>query len=171
MKEILIKKYENRRLYCVEEAKYVSLNEIKDFLQRGDKVKVIEKNTGKDITKYIMMQVLLEDRYELLPTYFYQMILQSPRNQVDSFFRQFFPWMMDAYKKYQENGFAPPPMGFSSNWMQNPFQMANPFFPNASKSKKKSTKKQTEAEPQEHESDEKMGEILKRLQELEKKLK
>ena len=95
MKEILIKKYDNRRLYCVEEARYVSLAEIRDFLQRGDKVKVVEKSSGKDITKYILMQVLLEERYELLPTYFYQMVLQSPKEVVDTFFKQFFPWMMD----------------------------------------------------------------------------
>lgn len=177
MKEILIKKYDNRRLYCVEEAKYVSLTEIRDFLQRGDRVKVIEKSSGKDITKYVLMQVLLEDRYELLPTYFYQMVLQSPRENVEGFFRQFFPWMMDAYKKYQESGFQPP-VNFSNPWGQNPFQLQNPFFSAMESPAKKAAKKQAAAtqpdseppQPSAEPEDKKMAEILKRLKELEEKL-
>ncbi len=168
MKEILIKKYDNRRLYCVEEARYVSLSEIRDFLQRGDKVKVVEKSTGKDITKYILMQVLLEDRYELLPTYFYQMILQSPPEAIDNFFKKFFPWMMDIYKGYQEGSFSMPQMPqmptmpFQNPWMQNPFQMPNPFMPQPPKSESSGKKSGSE--------DDKMAEILKRLRELEEKL-
>ena len=141
MKEILIKKYDNRRLYCVEEARYVSLTEIREFLQRGDKVKVVEKTTGKDITKYILMQVMLEDRYELVPTYFYHMMLQSPPKAIENFFQQFYPWMMSMYKNYQEGKFSMPgmtmpgmptmpSMPFQNPWvqMQNPFQGMNPFM-------------------------------------------
>ncbi|EKD83885.1 MAG: polyhydroxyalkanoate synthesis repressor PhaR [uncultured bacterium] len=172
MKEILIKKYDNRRLYCVEEARYVSLSEIRDFLQRGDKVKVVEKSTGKDITKYILMQVLLEERYDLLPTYFYQMILQSPPEAIDSFFKKFFPWMMDVYKGFQEGNFSMPTMPgmpqmpqmpFQNPWMQTPF---NPFMqqqPQPAKAEK--------PEFAEEGSDETMAAILKRLRELEAKVK
>ena len=184
MKEILIKKYDNRRLYCVEEARYVSLTEIRDFLQRGDKVKVVEKSTGKDITKYILMQVLLEERYDLLPTYFYQMILQSPPEAIDSFFKKFFPWMMDVYKGFQEGNFTMPSipgipgmpgmpqmpqmtqMPFQNPWMQSPF---NPFMPKQSQSQSSATPEKPE--PAEESGDEKMAEILKRLRDLEAKVK
>ena len=174
MKEILIKKYDNRRLYCVEEARYVSLTEIRDFLQRGDKVKVVEKSTGKDITKYILMQVLLEERYDLLPTYFYQMILQSPPEAIDSFFKKFFPWMMDVYKGFQEGSFSMPSMPgmsgmpqmpqmpFPNPWMQAPF---NPFM------QQPPAKKQEKPEPAKESGDDAMAEILKRLRELEAKVK
>ncbi len=191
MKEILIKKYDNRRLYCVEEARYVSLTEIRDFLQRGDKVKVIEKTTGKDITKYILMQVMLEDRYELVPTYFYQMMLQSTPETLDYFFGQFFPWMMNMYKNYQDGKFSLPTMpgmppmpgmpnmSFQNPWMQmNPFQSMNPFMspppaspqpqpaPSSAQSRGAAEKKSAQSEPE----DDKMAEILKRLRELEEKL-
>jgi len=168
VKEILIKKYDNRRLYCVEEARYVSLTEIRDFLQRGDKVKVIEKSTGKDITKYILMQVLLEERDDLLPTYFYQMILQWPPEVIDSFFKKFFPWMMDVYKGFQKGNFSMPQMPgmpqmpFQNPWMQTPF---NPFM------QQPQNKKQEKPEPAKEDSDETMAEILKRLRELEAKVK
>jgi polyhydroxyalkanoate synthesis repressor PhaR len=173
VKEILIKKYDNRRLYCVEEARYVSLTEIRDFLQRGDKVKVIEKSTGKDITKYILMQVLLEERYELLPTYFYQMILQSPKDRVEKFFKQFFPWMMDVYKNSQQ-GNSFPPMGFQNPWLQNnPFPFANPFMPGSAGSNKKQAEEAESNDKPSSENeneDDKMAEILKRLRELEEKI-
>ncbi|PKL47456.1 MAG: hypothetical protein CVV42_12870 [Candidatus Riflebacteria bacterium HGW-Riflebacteria-2] len=171
MKEILIKKYDNRRLYCVEEARYVSLTEIRDFLQRGDRVKVIEKSTGKDITKYILMQVLLEERYDLLPLTFYQMILQSPPDAIEGFFQKFFPWMMDVYKNFQEGKFSMPnmpgmpqmpSMPFQNPWMQTPF---NPFM-------QQQPEKKAKEEPAENDNnDETMAEILKRLRELEAKVK
>ncbi len=190
MKEILIKKYDNRRLYCVEEARYVSLTEIRDFLQRGDKVKVVEKTTGKDITKYILMQVMLEDRYELVPTYFYQMMLQSPPEAIENFFQQFFPWMMSMYKNYQEGKFsmpgmtmpgmpAMPSMPFQNPWVQmpNPFQGMNPFMQTpASPAQQQPQSSANEASAKKTDSnaakrdDDKMSEILKRLRELEEKL-
>ena len=169
--EILIKKYDNRRLYCVAEAKYVSLTEIRDMLQSGKRVKVVEKSTGKDITKYIMMQVLLEDRYDPLPTHFYQMILQSPKEVVEQFFQQFFPWMLDAYRQFRENG-APGMMGsggFANPWMQqmqqNPFlqQFPSPWGMPPSRSGFGDS-------PPAGGREQKMDEILERLQELEKKL-
>ncbi|GAB1355049.1 MAG TPA: polyhydroxyalkanoate synthesis regulator DNA-binding domain-containing protein [Candidatus Rifleibacterium sp.] len=193
MKEILIKKYDNRRLYCVEEARYVSLTEIRDFLQRGDKVKVVEKTTGKDITKYILMQVMLEDRYELVPTYFYQMMLQSPPEAIENFFQQFFPWMMSMYKNYQDGKFSMPgmtmpgmpsmpsmpSMPFQNPWMQmpNPFQGMNPFMQTpAAQPQQQPQGPSNEASAKKTESsaakrdDDKMTEILKRLRELEEKL-
>lgn len=180
MKEILIKKYDNRRLYCVEETRYVSLTEIRDFLQRGDRVKVIEKSSGKDITKYVLMQVLLEERYDLLPTYFYQMILQSPPEMIDSFFKKFFPWMMDVYKGFQEGKFTMPSMPgmsgisgmpqmpsmpFQAPWLQTPF---NPFM----QQQQQQPEKKASEKPAENESEgEAMAEILKRLRDLEAKVK
>ena len=180
MKEILIKKYDNRRLYCVEEARYVSLTEIRDFLQRGDRVKVIEKSTGKDITKYILMQVLLEERYDLLPLTFYQMILQSPPDAIEGFFQKFFPWMMDVYKNFQEGKFSMPTMPgmpqmpqmptmpFQNPWMQSPF---NPFMAQQPAKAEKQQKPSPEPEPEPEGNDETMAEILKRLRDLEAKVK
>lgn len=167
MTEILIKKYENRRLYCVTTAKYVSLLEIKELIQDGATIKVIEKSTGNDITKYVMMQVLLEERYELLPKEFYQMVLQSPKNMVDNFFNQFFPWMMEAYKKSKESAMQQKAAMFQNPWLsnmptQNPFMSNNPFFGGMNKPKE---------ETKEPEGSDKMDEIMKRIRDLEEQLK
>lgn len=167
MTEILIKKYENRRLYCVTTAKYVSLLEIKKIIQDGNTIQVVEKSTGNDITKYVMMQVLLEERYELLPKEFYQMVLQSPKKMVDNFFNQFFPWMMDAYKKSKESATQQKAAMLQNPWLsnmqtQNPFMSNNPFFSGLNKKKE---------DVKEDESSDKMDEIMKRLRDLEDQLK
>ncbi|HPG59792.1 MAG TPA: polyhydroxyalkanoate synthesis regulator DNA-binding domain-containing protein, partial [Candidatus Wallbacteria bacterium] len=75
MEEIIIKKYENRRLYCVNTAKYVSITDIRDMIAEGKNIKVVEKATGKDITKYVLMQVLLEERYEVMPEFFIKILI------------------------------------------------------------------------------------------------
>ncbi len=57
-KEIILKKYENRRIYNLEEKKYVNLNEINDLILQGNKVKILDNKTGEDITNIILLQIL-----------------------------------------------------------------------------------------------------------------
>jgi len=59
-KTILIKKYENRRLYDVTNSRYVNLDEVARILQRGDDVRVVDAATGDDITRLILTQIIVE---------------------------------------------------------------------------------------------------------------
>jgi len=154
VEEILIKKYENRRLYCVNEAKYVSLTDIKTMIADGKTVRVVEKNGGKDITKYILMQVLLEDKYDVMPEFFLKMLIQSPVSFLEPFFNNFFPQMLEYYIKMKESQAQNPFAGFQN--MMFPQQQQNPFagfqnmMPNYTGA---------------------MEEIMKRLMDLENKIK
>ena len=60
-KVILIKKYENRRLYDTTNSRYVNLDEVAQMLQRGEDVKVVDAATGEDITRLILTQIIVED--------------------------------------------------------------------------------------------------------------
>lgn len=60
--EILIKKYENRRLYCANDKKYITLENIENYVKKGKKVRVEEVTTEKEITSEVLMQILLEQR-------------------------------------------------------------------------------------------------------------
>jgi polyhydroxyalkanoate synthesis repressor PhaR len=60
-KAILIKKYENRRLYDTTNSRYVNLDEVSQMLQRGEDVKVVDAATGEDITRLILTQIIVED--------------------------------------------------------------------------------------------------------------
>lgn len=59
-KTILIKKYENRRLYDATNSRYVNLEEVAQFVQRGYDVRVVDVATGEDITRLILTQIIAE---------------------------------------------------------------------------------------------------------------
>ncbi|PKK90745.1 MAG: hypothetical protein CVV64_07655 [Candidatus Wallbacteria bacterium HGW-Wallbacteria-1] len=126
MAEILIKKYDNRRLYCVDLGKYVSLSEIRDIVSRGDDIKVIEKTTGKDITGYVLTQILLEDRYDVLPLFFLKILIQAPRNTLSDFFANFFPGILRMYSS-GAMGNQGQQFPWGQNQPQQPFGFQNPF--------------------------------------------
>lgn len=60
-KTVVIKKYENRRLYDTTNSRYVNLEEVAQLLQQGNDVQVIDASSGEDITRLILTQIILED--------------------------------------------------------------------------------------------------------------
>ena len=56
-KSILIKKYENRRLYDATNSRYVNLDEVAKMMQNGGSVRVVDVTTGEDITRLILTQI------------------------------------------------------------------------------------------------------------------
>ncbi len=60
-KTVVIKKYENRRLYDTTNSRYVNLEEVARLLQQGNEVQVIDAATGDDITRLILTQIIVED--------------------------------------------------------------------------------------------------------------
>jgi len=56
----IIKKYPNRRLYDCEESRYITLADIKELVLRGIAFTVIDKKTGDDITRVILLAVISE---------------------------------------------------------------------------------------------------------------
>jgi polyhydroxyalkanoate synthesis repressor PhaR len=59
-KAVIIKKYENRRLYDTTNSRYVNLDEVAQMLQRGENVQVVDAATGEDITRLILTQIIVE---------------------------------------------------------------------------------------------------------------
>jgi polyhydroxyalkanoate synthesis repressor PhaR len=60
-KTVVVKKYENRRLYDTTNSRYVNLEEVAQMLQHGDEVQVIDSASGEDITRLILTQIIVED--------------------------------------------------------------------------------------------------------------
>lgn len=60
-KTVVIKKYENRRLYDTTNSRYVNLEEVAQLLQQGIDVQVIDAGSGEDITRLILTQIIVED--------------------------------------------------------------------------------------------------------------
>ena len=56
----VIKKYPNRRLYDTEESRYITIADIRDLVTREVAFSVIDKKSGEDITRSILLQVISE---------------------------------------------------------------------------------------------------------------
>jgi len=57
---ILIKKYENRRLYDATNSRYVNLDEVAQFVKLGYEVRVVDAASGEDITRLVLTQIIAE---------------------------------------------------------------------------------------------------------------
>ena len=61
MKDIrLIKKYPNRRLYDTVESRYITLNDIQQLVVKEEPFRVIDKKSGENITRSILLHVIAE---------------------------------------------------------------------------------------------------------------
>jgi polyhydroxyalkanoate synthesis repressor PhaR len=59
-KRIIIKKYENRRLYDATRSQYVNLDEVAQLVRDGNEVQVLDAATGEDLTRLILTQIVAE---------------------------------------------------------------------------------------------------------------
>ena len=50
----LIKRYESRKLYDTEESRYVSLDEIAQWIRQGQEVKVVDNATGRCVGEAVL---------------------------------------------------------------------------------------------------------------------
>jgi polyhydroxyalkanoate synthesis repressor PhaR len=57
---ILIKKYENRRLYNINESRYVNLEDVAVMVQEGRDVQVVDAATGEDLTRQVLTQIIAD---------------------------------------------------------------------------------------------------------------
>lgn len=57
----LIKKYPNRRLYDTETSAYITLADVKDLVLRQEPFQVVDVKSGEDLTRSILMQIILEE--------------------------------------------------------------------------------------------------------------
>lgn len=56
----LIKRYGNRKLYDVEASRYVTLDAIRALVQGGEDVRVVDNDTGEDLTRLTFAQIIYE---------------------------------------------------------------------------------------------------------------
>ncbi len=58
--ERLIKKYPNRRLYDTAESRYITLDEVREMVLAEVPFKVVDRQTEEDITRNILLQIIME---------------------------------------------------------------------------------------------------------------
>ena len=57
----VIKKYPNRRLYDTDTSAYITLSEVKQLVMESEALVVRDAKTGEDLTRSILLQIILEE--------------------------------------------------------------------------------------------------------------
>ena len=57
---VLIKRYANRKLYNTQTSRYITLKGIAELIESGREVRVIDNETGEDITSVTLSQILVD---------------------------------------------------------------------------------------------------------------
>jgi len=63
-KPVIIKKYENRRLYDTANSRYINQEEIARMIREGREVQVLDAASGEDLTRLVLTQIIVEDAKE-----------------------------------------------------------------------------------------------------------
>ena len=65
--ERLIRKYANRRLYDTNSSRHVTLDDLRQLVVAGEKIKVVDEKTGEDLTRTVLLQIIAEQEQFGLP--------------------------------------------------------------------------------------------------------
>ena len=77
--ERLIKKYPNRRLYDTQTSTYITLADVKQLVLETEEFKVVDAKTGEDLTRSILLQIILEEETGGVPMFSSAMLSQIIR--------------------------------------------------------------------------------------------
>jgi polyhydroxyalkanoate synthesis repressor PhaR len=104
--KIVIKKYANRRLYDTSGSRYINLEDIAALVRNGKDFEVVDANTGEDLTRVTLTQIIVEDARGQ-PTGLPLELLRQLIVASDRVGQEFIMWYLksafDAYQKVQSS--------------------------------------------------------------------
>jgi len=103
--EVLIRKYNDRRLYDTGASRYVKLGDIARMVRDGINVRVVDGRTGKDLTHLIFTQIIVENAREkeiALPLQLLTQLVRASDKASHDFLTWYLNNTLDLYKKAQE---------------------------------------------------------------------
>jgi polyhydroxyalkanoate synthesis repressor PhaR len=59
-----LKKYPNRRLYDMTDSRYVTMEDARDLIVKGESIEVLDAKDGANITRSVLLQILAEQETE-----------------------------------------------------------------------------------------------------------
>jgi polyhydroxyalkanoate synthesis repressor PhaR len=88
----VLKKYPNRRLYDTRTSSYITLADVKKMVLEGQEFEVRDAKTGEELTRSILLQIILEEETGGVPMFSTQMLANVIR-----FYGHAMQGMMGAY--------------------------------------------------------------------------
>jgi polyhydroxyalkanoate synthesis repressor PhaR len=75
----LIKKYPNRRLYDTQTSSYITLADVKELVLKHEEFQVVDAKTGEDLSRQILLQIILEEESTGAPMFSHDVLTQFIR--------------------------------------------------------------------------------------------
>jgi polyhydroxyalkanoate synthesis repressor PhaR len=88
----ILKKYPNRRLYDTEVSSYITLADVKAMVLEGTVFEVRDAKTGEDLTRSILLQIILEEETGGVPIF-----SAATLSQIIRFYGHAMQGMMGSY--------------------------------------------------------------------------
>ena len=105
----IIKKYPNRRLYDTETSAYITLAEVKELVLQYKEFQVQDAKTGEDLTRAILLQIILEEESGGVPMFSTDMLANIIRyyghamqGLMGSYLERSIMAFHEAQKRFQE---------------------------------------------------------------------
>jgi len=105
----IIKKYPNRRLYDTETSAYITLADVKDLVLQYKDFQVQDAKTGEDLTRAILLQIILEEESGGVPMFSTAMLANIIRyyghamqGLMGSYLERSIHTFHEAQKRFQE---------------------------------------------------------------------
>ena len=80
----IIRKYPNRRLYDMERSAYITLEEVRQLVLDKEPFQVVDKRTGGDITRSVLLQIISEGEDDHSPVFTTEVLQQIIRFHGDA---------------------------------------------------------------------------------------
>ena len=105
----IIKKYPNRRLYDTETSAYITLADVKDLVLQYQEFQVQDAKSGDDLTRAILLQIILEEESGGVPMFSTEMLANIIRyyghamqGLMGSYLERSITAFHEAQKRFQE---------------------------------------------------------------------
>ena len=110
----LIKKYPNRRLYDTKTSSYITLADVKQMVLRQEEFQVVDAKSGDDLTRQILLQIILEEESGGVPLFSSDLLSQLIRSygnamqgMMGSYLERNIKAFQDIQKALQETNLKP----------------------------------------------------------------
>ncbi len=104
-KERILKKYPNRRLYDTEVSRYITLVDVRELVMNCVNFKVIDTANDSDITRSILLQIMLEEESGGEPLFSACMLTQIIRfygGALQGMFAQYLESSLDLFARQRQ---------------------------------------------------------------------
>ena len=102
--QVIIRKYANRRLYDTNDSRYVTIEDLTLMVKRGVDFSVVDVASGKDLTRFTLVQIILEIEskgHGLLPITVLQQLIRFYGDRMEPILSRYLERTMNAFLNHK----------------------------------------------------------------------